>query len=162
VENENKQDEYEVGYRRPPRHTRFEKGQSGNYRGRPRGAKNMATHLKEALRERVVINENGRRKRVTKMDVVSRRLVNKAVEGDLRFIEFLVALSEKYKLTDREEKPEAWQPENQRRNLDLLADTIDEMRKLGLRVGTKWLGSPGEAKGDLIGKSEGEQKPNLN
>ena len=95
METENRQNEYEVGYGKPPRHTRFEKGQSGNYRGRPRGAKNMATHLKEALRERVVINENGRRRRVTKMDVVSRRLVNKAAEGNLRFIEFLVALSDK-------------------------------------------------------------------
>jgi Family of unknown function (DUF5681) len=162
VETENRQNEYEVGYGRPPRNTRFEKGQSGNYRGRPRGAKNMATHLKEALRERVVINENGRRKRVTKMDVVSRRLVNKAAEGDLRFIQILVALSDKYKLTDREEKQEAWQPENHRRNLDLIADAIDEMRKLGIPVGTRGLGSPGEAMDDQLGKSEGERKPNLN
>jgi Family of unknown function (DUF5681) len=150
VENENKQNEYEVGYGRPPRHTRFEKGQSGNYRGRPRGAKNMATHLKEALRERVVINENGRRKRVTKMDVVSRRLVNKAAEGDLRFIQILVALSDKYKLTDREEKQEAWQPENHWGRLSLLADTIDEMRKLGIRVGTSGPGLPSQEMEDPL------------
>jgi hypothetical protein len=162
VETENRQNEYDVGYGRPPRHTRFEKGQSGNYRGRPRGAKNMTTHLKEALRERVVISEEGRRKRVTKMDVISRRLVNKAAGGDFRSIQALMALSEKYKLTDREEKQEAWQPEDRWGKFNLLADTIDEMRKMGIPVGTRGLGSPGEAMDDLLGKSEGEQKPNLN
>ena len=150
METENRQNEYEVGYGRPPRHTRFEKGLSGNYRGRPRGAKNMATHLKEALRERVVINENGRRKRVTKMDVVSRRLVNKAAEGDLRFIQILVALSDKYKLTDRDEKQEARKPEDHWQRLNLLADTIDEMRKMGIQVGTSGPGLPSQEMEDLL------------
>lgn len=144
METENKQDEYQVGYGKPPRHARFQKGQSGNYRGRPRGAKNMATHLKAALRERVVISEEGRRKRLTKMDVVSKRLVNNAVGGDLRSILALMALSEKYKLTDREEKQEAWQPEDHWRRLNLLADTIDEMRKLGIEVGTSGPGLPSQ------------------
>ena len=28
---------YEVGYKRPPKHTRFKKGHSGNPKGRPKG-----------------------------------------------------------------------------------------------------------------------------
>ncbi len=155
METENKQDEYEVGYGKPPRHTRFQKGQSGNSRGRPRGAKNMATHLKEALRERVVISEEGRRKRVTKMDVISRRLVNKAAGGDFRSIQALMALSEKYKLTDREEKQEAWQPEDRWQRLNLLADTIDEMRKLGIAVGTSGPDLPSQEMEDLLKQPEG-------
>ena len=43
--------DYEVGYGKPPRHTRFTKGQSGNPRGRPPGAKNLKTLLSEALNE---------------------------------------------------------------------------------------------------------------
>jgi hypothetical protein len=44
--------DYEVGYGKPPRETRFAKGQSGNPRGRPSGAKNFATLLREALTSR--------------------------------------------------------------------------------------------------------------
>src|SRR5215469_15592455 len=55
-----KQSDYEVGYGKPPRHTRFKKGQSGNPRGRPCGSKNLKTLLSEALSEPVIITENGR------------------------------------------------------------------------------------------------------
>jgi hypothetical protein len=53
--------DYEVGHGKPPRHTRFKKGQSGNPRGRPKGSKNLPTLLTEALNEPVVVAENGKR-----------------------------------------------------------------------------------------------------
>ncbi|WP_345821102.1 DUF5681 domain-containing protein [Methylobacterium fujisawaense] len=36
-------EDYEVGYRKPPRHTQFKPGTSGNRRGRPRRSKNIDT-----------------------------------------------------------------------------------------------------------------------
>ena len=56
--------EYAANYRKPPMHTRFKKGQSGNPRGRP--AKNLATLLAAALNEKVIVTENGKRRQVTK------------------------------------------------------------------------------------------------
>ena len=75
--------EYDVGFGKPPRHTRFRKGTSGNPKGRPRGTRNLATVLERTLKEKVVINESGIRKTVTKLEAAVKQLVNKAASGDL-------------------------------------------------------------------------------
>jgi hypothetical protein len=88
---DNPKRDYEVGYGKPPRHSRFRQGESGNPRGRPRGASNLATLLDRALNERVVVSENGRRKRITKREAVLKQLVNKAASGDPKSIYLLLA-----------------------------------------------------------------------
>jgi Family of unknown function (DUF5681) len=85
-------DDYKVGYRHPPRATRFRKGTSGNPRGRPKGARNLATVVASALDERVVVVENGRRKRITKLELVVKHLVNGAASGDPRSLRLLLPL----------------------------------------------------------------------
>jgi Family of unknown function (DUF5681) len=82
--------DFEVGYGKPPVHTRFKRGQSGNPRGRPPGAKNLATLLNEALNELVVISENGGRKRISKRQAAFKRLVNEAAKGNWRALKLLV------------------------------------------------------------------------
>jgi hypothetical protein len=82
--------DYEVGYGKPPRHTRFQKGQSGNPRGRPPGAKNLSTLLNEALDERVVVTDNGGRQRITKRQASFKQLVNEAAKGNFRALKLLV------------------------------------------------------------------------
>jgi len=75
--------DYAVGYRRPPVHSRFRKGQSGNPRGRRARDKTMPEALRKALRGKVVVTENGERKKVSRIEVAARQLANKAVAGDL-------------------------------------------------------------------------------
>jgi len=82
--------DYEVGYGRPPRHTRFEPGRSGNPRGRPNRSKNLATLLSEALREPVIVTENGRRRKVSKRQAVIKQLVNRSARGDLKAMQMLL------------------------------------------------------------------------
>ena len=82
--------DYEVGYGKPPHSTRFKKGQSGNPRGRPSGAKNLSTLLSEALNELVIVAENGRRRRITKRKAIIMQLVNQAAKGDWRRAKLLV------------------------------------------------------------------------
>jgi hypothetical protein len=82
--------DYEVGYGKPPRHTRFKKGQSGNPRGRPSGSKNLKTLLNEALNERVVVTEEGRRRNITKREAIVTQLVNRSATADLRALKILL------------------------------------------------------------------------
>jgi Family of unknown function (DUF5681) len=84
-------DDYEVGYGRPPKHRQFRKGQSGNPNGRPRGSRNASTLLDEALKERVVVSEAGRRRGMTKLEAILKQLVNRAAQGDHRATQLLLA-----------------------------------------------------------------------
>ena len=85
-----KEPDYDMGYGKPPRHTRFVKGQSGNPRGRPSGAKNFTTLLSEALNEPVIVTENGGRRKVTKRQAIITQLVNRSATADFRAIKILL------------------------------------------------------------------------
>src|SRR5271167_4705996 len=81
--------DYEVGYGKPPRHTRFKKGEaSANPRGRPR--KNLAALLVEGLNKKVVVGENGRRRKINVREAVVAQLINKSATNDLRATKMLL------------------------------------------------------------------------
>jgi hypothetical protein len=82
--------DYEVGYGKPPRHTRFKKGRSGNPRGRPNGSKNLSTLLSETLSEPVIVAENGGRRTISKRRAIITPLVNRSAKGDLRALKILL------------------------------------------------------------------------
>ena len=84
---------YDVGYGKPPKNARFRKGKSGNPKGRPSGTRNLATVLQEALKETVIISDNGVRRTVTKLELAVHQLVNKAAEGDLQAMRQLATLA---------------------------------------------------------------------
>src|SRR6201987_237468 len=84
--------DYVVGYGKPPLHTRFQKGKSGNPRGRPRGKKNMSTLLSPALNASIVVVANGRRKKITKREAIVTQLVNKSAAADLKATQIVLAM----------------------------------------------------------------------
>ena len=81
---------FAVGFGKPPKHTQFAKGKSGNPKGRGKGVRNFATEIQEELNTRVPITENGIRKKITKRKAVAKQLVNKAAAGDAKSIPVLL------------------------------------------------------------------------
>jgi hypothetical protein len=77
---------YEVGYRKPPRHTQFQKGQSGNPGGRPRrspAGRLDELALYEAYRTTVVM-EDGHAMPMPAIQAVLRRQLQSAADGNVR------------------------------------------------------------------------------
>jgi Family of unknown function (DUF5681) len=81
-----------VGNCRPPRATRFRPGQSGNPRGRPNRARIVSTLVARAFDETVEAKENGRVRRITKLEAALTQLVNHAASGDLRATQIALSL----------------------------------------------------------------------
>ena len=77
-------DSYTVGYKKPPKHTQFKKGQSGNPKGRPKGTKNLATDLAEELAEKVLVTEGGKRRHISKQRAMIKSTFARAASGDMR------------------------------------------------------------------------------
>jgi len=75
-----------VGYAVPPKTSQFKKGQSGNPKGRRKGSVALATLIRKSAKERVIVQENGARKSMTKDEAAFKQLFNKAASGDQRAI----------------------------------------------------------------------------
>lgn len=78
---------YEIGYGKPPVHTRFQKGQSGNPKGRKKGSKNLSTLVTELLDERIVVNTPNGRRNVSRVEVLLRKLIEIGAKGNPRAID---------------------------------------------------------------------------
>jgi hypothetical protein len=93
VKNNNNETTHDgIGYGKPPMHTRFRAGQSGNPKGRPKGSRNLASALEAALQEQVTVNEGGVRKKVTKRQAALKQIANKAASGDVNGLRILIPL----------------------------------------------------------------------
>jgi Family of unknown function (DUF5681) len=83
-------EDYTVGFQKPPKHTRFVKGKSGNPLGRPKGSHNATTVFDEACSERIRVTINGEVRYLSKYRAAMKQLMNKAAAGDLRATQLLL------------------------------------------------------------------------
>lgn len=91
---------YEVGYGKPPRKHQFKPGHSGNPRGRPKGAKNEATILREIMHQRMEVREGGRARKISRLEALLLRCLEAALKGDLKAMAFLL---NRYRLIENAE-----------------------------------------------------------
>src|SRR5215212_4717950 len=85
---------YAVGFCRPPLHTRFKPGQSGNPSGRAKGAQNLRTLFEKILKEEISLREGDVTKKISKAEAILRGLVVGAMKGDSRSQMTLFRLAE--------------------------------------------------------------------
>ena len=113
-----------VGYKKPPRTNQFLPGQSGNRNGRPKGAKNFATALSKELNSTVSVNENGRRRHLSKREIIAKQLVNQAAKGDTRALPILFAETR----THDTPPPEQTQIVERPADREVMANILDRLR----------------------------------
>lgn len=90
---------YEVGYSKPPIHTRFQTGESGNPRGKKKGQKGLKAVVEAVFQEKVSIRTAHGIRKVTKLDALVQKLMNDALTGDARAVVHVVRLAKEAGLT---------------------------------------------------------------
>jgi hypothetical protein len=91
-------DDYEVGFGRPPKQTRFKPGQSGNPRGRPKRLPTFKEDFNAELRERLLLRENGRERRLSKQRALIKALMALAIKGNVRAMNSVLASTRNFDL----------------------------------------------------------------
>lgn len=123
ADDETPDDDYEVGYGKPPKHTRFKPGESGNPRGRPKKSKNVDALLEKELDAIVTLQEGGQPIQITKREAIIKQFVNLAIKGNAKPLQMMLAH------LDKTRQPEPFVPSE--------ADDAEILRSFG-RAGAAW------------------------
>lgn len=114
-----------VGYGRPPAHSQFKKGKSGNPRGRPKNSvprQALKDMFKDCLFEEIEVVKNGKRRKVPALQAVFINLRTQALKGEPRAIRLILEIADEHvphnlSITDlmAGRKPLEWTAEDEKR-----------------------------------------------
>lgn len=85
-----------TGYGKPPKESQFKPGQSGNPKGRPKGAKSLKSVVQKELASKIEIRVQGKKTRTTKLEAAIMKLVNDALSGNAKALSELLKLAAAY------------------------------------------------------------------
>ena len=98
--------EYSVGYGRPPIHSRFKPGRSGNAKGRPKGSCNVKAELKKVYTDKIVMHEGGKKRHVSRIKALLLRQWERGIKGDERAAQAAIANAKALGVLDETETDE--------------------------------------------------------
>jgi hypothetical protein len=115
----------QAGYGRPPKHSQFKKGRSGNPQGRPKRVTSFKADLAAELREKLALTENGKERKITKQRAFIKTLTAAAIKKDIRAVNALLACMRFFGVGGEEQATETVDLED----LDLLENYLLQQRK---------------------------------
>ena len=92
--------DYEVGYKKPPKHTQFKPGQPGNPKGRPKGSMSKRMRFAKHLNRKVEVPSGKATKLMTMADLIDMNLISKAAKGSIQHIKHVKELEDKYAINE--------------------------------------------------------------
>jgi Family of unknown function (DUF5681) len=124
-----------VGFGKPPVASRFKPGQSGNPKGRPKGSRNSAKTEERRLLQliltdaerRVMVNDGGKARKLSKSDVIVRTLSNKAMKGDPRAMRDWINLQKVAEEETRREREVAAASQSNAKNSSQVSETFYDL-----------------------------------
>lgn len=100
------EEDYDIGYGRPPEGKRFKPGKSGNPRGRPKGAKGLSTLATEIVSSPVEMMQNGKPVKMSALEAVLHRTKVDAIKGNKAAVDRFIRLAERFGPKDQANSPE--------------------------------------------------------
>ncbi len=83
-------DPYHVGYGKPPKHTQFKKGQSGNPSGKSTKEESVKAKIKKIAGDEIIVHVNGSPVVMTNLEAMLHKAFMEAKNGNPQFFKFLV------------------------------------------------------------------------
>lgn len=126
----NEPTEYEVGYGKPPVHSQFQPGISGNPKGKRKGRKNTKTMIREITFAPIEIQVQGKTQKITAYEAMLMKLRQAALGGDFRSAAQMIQLARSVDESEVNDKPDAEAAPFDRRTFNaILRDYLEHSEK---------------------------------
>ena len=120
---------YAVGYKRPPLHSRFAPGQSGNPKGRPKRTRSLEEMAGEELRKQRKVSLHGRTARMPVLKIMLASVAERAMRGDIAAFRALMPVMLRFFDAAEDSEALGTLPEEDRQLLDSYMEKIWREKK---------------------------------